>query len=77
MNYSEVQSCMEGDLGKELLFKAGIATDNLNPKLTYVPWVLINGIRNNTAEFDFYNIVQQTYTVNFVNNWFFKNKNFY
>jgi len=61
MDYNKVQACMESDHGNELLFKAGAATDNLNPRLTYVPWVMINGMRNNTAELEFFKIVQQAY----------------
>ena len=63
MDYNKVQACMESDHGNELLFKAGAATDNLNPRLTYVPWVMINGMRNNTAEFEFFKTVQQAYMV--------------
>ncbi|CAK56197.1 unnamed protein product (macronuclear) [Paramecium tetraurelia] len=34
--------CANGTQGKELLWKNGIETLNLDPKLTYVPWVTVN-----------------------------------
>lgn len=71
MDYSKVQECMESDRGNELLFKAGAATDNLSPRLTYVPWVMINGMRNSTAEFEFFKTVQQAYMVTLVKLCFF------
>ena len=44
MNYIDVQSCVDGNHGNELLWECGDVTENLQPPKQYVPWVLVNDV---------------------------------
>lgn len=43
VSWSTVDSCVKGDLGKQLMHQNAVMTRALNPAHSYVPWVTING----------------------------------
>ncbi|XP_022067526.1 gamma-interferon-inducible lysosomal thiol reductase [Acanthochromis polyacanthus] len=43
VSWSTVDSCVEGDLGYQLMHKNAVMTRALNPAHTFVPWVTVNG----------------------------------
>lgn len=47
---SWVNECANGPEGARLMHKIAVRTNGLNPKHTYVPWLLLNGIH--TEEYD-------------------------
>ena len=40
----EVEDCVESDAGSALLYINGLRTKNLEPSLTFVPWLLYNDV---------------------------------
>ena len=40
----EVEDCVESDVGSALLYINGLRTKNLEPTLTFVPWLLYNDV---------------------------------
>lgn len=46
LSWSSVESCSQGELGKQLMHANGKMTRALNPRHTYVPWVTINGVQH-------------------------------
>jgi interferon gamma-inducible protein 30 len=47
-----ILKCANGIRGNELLYKMGVATNSLNPKLDYVPWININDIHSSEDQND-------------------------
>ena len=43
LNFSKVKQCSESSLGNKLEHFAGLRTESLNPKLSWIPWVVANG----------------------------------
>ena len=41
--YCRVEECILVD-GPSLLYNYGVETENLNPQLWFVPWILFNGV---------------------------------
>lgn len=41
--YDDIEACAKGNEGTKLLMENGVETTNLTPKLTYVPWITVNG----------------------------------
>jgi len=50
LDWTEVQKCATGELGMRLTHKAAAATNNLNPHLAYVPYIVVNGKHDVQAE---------------------------
>lgn len=48
-NYSLFKFCQSSE-GNQLLHKAGVETDTLNPSHQYVPWTVANGKHDSTVE---------------------------
>jgi len=44
LDWKTINTCANGSEGDDLLLKAGQATKSLNPRLNWVPWVVINGV---------------------------------
>jgi len=42
LDWSVISTCANGKMGSDLLQKHGVRTENLNPQLVFVPWILIN-----------------------------------
>jgi hypothetical protein len=51
-DFSEIYKCAE-EHGNDLLDRMGNETNKLDPKLTYVPWITFNFIRNAESENNF------------------------
>ena len=62
MNYNDVQSCVDGNHGNELLWECGDVTENLQPPKQYVPWVLVNDVLYDEDD-DFEKILISAYEV--------------
>ena len=43
-DWEKINNCAEGPEGSKLLHQAGVATERLEPKLNFVPWIVINGV---------------------------------
>jgi len=50
LNWSEIETCWKGDEGMELMYKTGEVTHNLDPKLNWVPWVVLNGVHTDEIQ---------------------------
>jgi interferon gamma-inducible protein 30 len=44
LNAAQLDTCANGDIGAELEAAAGKATEALSPNLTFVPWIVVNGV---------------------------------
>ena len=44
LDWQTINTCANGSEGDDLLLEAGQATKSLNPRLNWVPWVVINGV---------------------------------
>lgn len=53
--------CAQSPEGRKLHALAGRRTKALEPKMFYVPWILVNGVRVESAEFDFKRTVCERY----------------
>jgi interferon gamma-inducible protein 30 len=47
-----ILDCANGNRGNELLYNMGVVTNNLIPKLNYVPWININDIHTSEDQND-------------------------
>ncbi|KYB28975.1 Gamma-interferon-inducible lysosomal thiol reductase-like Protein [Tribolium castaneum] len=52
ISWNDMKDCVEGSQGDDFLAHFGDVTHNLDPKLTYVPHILFNGMFNETLEND-------------------------
>ena len=50
IDYEAIYKCAVGEKGNLLLAEAGKLTMELNPPHKYVPWIVINGIHNDTIQ---------------------------
>jgi len=50
INYTQIQNCSSSLEGKRLHIKNGERTQRLSPKLTFVPWVVINNAFTETDQ---------------------------
>ena len=48
--YGPIQSCIDGPLGNQYQHEFAVQTENLNPPHKYVPWVVVNGVFNETVQ---------------------------
>ena len=44
MDWFTIEQCAYGYEGNELLHTAGFKTEQLNPALNWVPWIVLNGV---------------------------------
>ena len=60
IKFDDLKDCANGPLGNQLLYAAGLLTNNLVPRLNYVPWInnnkvhssdIQNGAEKNLIEF--------------------------
>nr|XP_002120789.1 gamma-interferon-inducible lysosomal thiol reductase [Ciona intestinalis] len=65
LNWTNINACASSVNGTMLMHKAGLATAALNPSLTWVPWITINGIHTDhiqsSAITDLLTLVCETY----------------
>lgn len=52
LNKERIRECAKGKRGRRLLALSGQKTVGLNPALDFVPWVMIDGVRNGDAFYD-------------------------
>ena len=57
-----VDNCAHSVTGQNVLHDIGIETKNLKPSLNFVPWILINGVRNKKS------IASQNILISFASN---------
>jgi len=50
LDYNVVRKCAKGSEGNALMHQMGVATESLAPPHNYVPWVVVNGVHNNTVQ---------------------------
>uniref|UniRef100_T1J742 Micro-fibrillar-associated protein 1 C-terminal domain-containing protein n=1 Tax=Strigamia maritima TaxID=126957 RepID=T1J742_STRMM len=43
LNWSQISDCIDSTEGKDVLHEMGVKTENLQPRLTFVPWIVVNG----------------------------------
>ncbi|XP_007897114.2 gamma-interferon-inducible lysosomal thiol reductase [Callorhinchus milii] len=64
--WSTVESCVQGDLGNQLMHRNAVQTEALNPPHQYVPWILVNGNHTDVLEShavgSLFNLVCNLYT---------------
>ncbi|XP_043946695.1 gamma-interferon-inducible lysosomal thiol reductase [Protopterus annectens] len=66
VTWDKVQSCVNGDLGNQLMHQNALMTDALSPQHEYVPWILVNGKHTDDlqkqAQSALFNLVCKLYT---------------
>lgn len=50
LDWTQISSCASGKRGSELLLAHGKKTKSLNPKMIFVPWIIINDVFTNENE---------------------------
>ncbi|CAK8671419.1 unnamed protein product [Clavelina lepadiformis] len=64
-DWEKINNCAEGPEGSKLLHQAGVATERLEPKLNFVPWIVINGMHTDEMQAaalkDLTSVVCETY----------------
>ena len=50
LDYSQIQSCVEGPLGNKLEHEMALKTGALQPPHQYVPWVTLNGVHTDKIQ---------------------------
>jgi interferon gamma-inducible protein 30 len=48
LNWTSISQCSTSAQGNQWQYEMAAATDKLNPKHTYVPWITVNGGHNTT-----------------------------
>lgn len=48
--WEPIRSCWKGDAGNQLMYEAGVATSNLDPAMTWVPWIVVNGVHTDEIQ---------------------------
>lgn len=60
--------CANTSLGNQLLFGAGFFTDQLIPRMNYIPWIVVNNKHTDTiqnqAEYHLNELICKEYKVN-------------
>jgi hypothetical protein len=46
--YEEVDNCHSSTEGENLLHDIGVETQNLDPSLYFIPWILLDGVSTST-----------------------------
>ncbi|XP_067872045.1 gamma-interferon-inducible lysosomal thiol reductase-like [Heterodontus francisci] len=66
VSWTNVENCVNGDLGNKLMHQNAELTRALNPPHEYVPWILVNGKHNEDLEAEavnsLFNLVCDTYS---------------
>ena len=62
LEYDKVDSCVKGSDGQKYLLEMGRKKEALDPKLNFVPWILVNGKRDSAALGDLKSSVCAAYT---------------
>ncbi|XP_072338541.1 gamma-interferon-inducible lysosomal thiol reductase-like [Scyliorhinus torazame] len=66
VQWANVESCVNGDLGNKLMHQNAELTRALNPPHKYVPWILVNGKHTEELEqqavYSLFNLVCSTYS---------------
>ena len=47
--WTPIKTCVDGVEGEQLLYKSGVRTHSLDPRVTWVPWIVLDGV--SSAEF--------------------------
>lgn len=50
MSYEKLLSCVNGDLGNQIMHQNALKTEALKPSHTFVPWVTVNGIHTDDLQ---------------------------
>lgn len=50
LNWASISTCAYGPQGIQLHYQYGVKTNNLVPKHTYVPWIVVNGQHSTASE---------------------------
>jgi len=68
-NFEQLKQCADSGLGNNLLFASGMRTNNLVPKLNYVPWITLNNVHTieiqNKSEANLTKFICEQYKVYF------------
>lgn len=60
-----IKDCSTGSKGTELLLKVGQATEQLSPKLNFVPWINVNGVHTKRNQEDALNNLKKVVCSNY------------
>jgi len=47
---NKIHKCAKGKEGNSLMHQIGLATESLQPAHKYVPWIVVNGVHNDTLQ---------------------------
>ncbi|XP_069783855.1 gamma-interferon-inducible lysosomal thiol reductase-like isoform X4 [Narcine bancroftii] len=65
VDWTEIEKCVNGNLGNKLMHQNAERTEALNPPHKYVPWILVNGVHSKElqtqAMTSLFNLVCNTY----------------
>lgn len=50
VDYNKLKVCADNQLGNSLLYISGEKTNDLDPKLNYVPWITVNNLHTNETQ---------------------------
>ena len=68
LDFNKIDACTHSKLANQLQHMYGVQTNSLQPSLTYVPWITINGEHNeeleNEAEKNLIQLLCKFYRVN-------------
>lgn len=50
VNFKKIMECANSNLGNKLFYSMGLSTNNMRPRLNWVPWLVVNGYHSESLQ---------------------------